>query len=48
VGEWYASTFARGVPTATVVRWPGTDHFLFMTHEAEVVREIRAFVAGLR
>lgn len=48
VGEWMVAEFARGVPTARVLRWPGTDHFFFLTHEADVVREIRAFVSGLR
>jgi pimeloyl-ACP methyl ester carboxylesterase len=48
IAEWQASQFERGVPGARVLRWPRVSHFFFLTHEADVVREIRAFLAGLR
>jgi non-heme chloroperoxidase len=39
--------FERGVPTARVVRLPHASHHVFRSHEADVLREIRAFIAGL-
>ena len=35
------------VPTARVVELPNTSHFVFLSNEADVLREIRDFVAGL-
>ncbi|HTE47375.1 MAG TPA: hypothetical protein VK636_19140 [Gemmatimonadaceae bacterium] len=42
-----AAAFERGVPGARVVRLPNADHFVFRSNEADVVREIRAFVDTL-
>jgi hypothetical protein len=39
--------FKQIAPSARVVVIERTDHYLFVMHEAEVLREIRAFVAGL-
>jgi pimeloyl-ACP methyl ester carboxylesterase len=39
--------FQRGVPQARVVLLPHADHFVWRTHEAEVLREVRAFIDGL-
>ena len=36
------------VPAARIVDLPGAGHFVFQTREAEVVREIGAFIAGLQ
>ena len=36
-----------GVPTAHVVTVPNAHHYVFLSNEAEVLREIRAFLAGL-
>jgi pimeloyl-ACP methyl ester carboxylesterase len=35
------------VPGARVLDWPGAKHYLFLTQEADVLRELRAFLAGL-
>jgi pimeloyl-ACP methyl ester carboxylesterase len=35
------------LPNAHVVRLPGATHFVFTSNEADVLREIRAFVGGL-
>jgi pimeloyl-ACP methyl ester carboxylesterase len=35
------------VPDARIVYLPLAGHYLFLTREAEVLREIRAFVEGL-
>jgi non-heme chloroperoxidase len=35
------------VPTAHVIELPDANHFVFLSNEADVLREIRAFVAGL-
>jgi pimeloyl-ACP methyl ester carboxylesterase len=35
------------VPTAHVVELPNANHFVFLSNEADVLREMRRFVAGL-
>ncbi|MGE0359091.1 MAG: alpha/beta fold hydrolase [Vicinamibacterales bacterium] len=35
------------VPTARIVDLPGANLFMFLTHEADVLREVRAFAARL-
>ncbi len=37
-----------GVPGARVVELAGASHYVFLSNESEVLREIRQFVAGLR
>jgi pimeloyl-ACP methyl ester carboxylesterase len=37
-----------GVPGARIVDLPGAGHFVFLTREAEVLKELRKFVASLR
>jgi non-heme chloroperoxidase len=39
--------FRSGVPGGRVVEVPGASHYLFRTHEADVLREIRAFLSQL-
>ena len=39
--------FEHGVPGAHVIRFPNADHFVFRSNEADVLREIRAFVDSL-
>jgi len=46
--EKQAKAFESGVPSARVVRLPGAHHYVFLSNEADVLREIRAFVARLR
>jgi non-heme chloroperoxidase len=36
-----------GVPSARVVRVPRANHYVFLSHEAEVLREIRTFLQAL-
>jgi pimeloyl-ACP methyl ester carboxylesterase len=48
VTERQARAFERGVPGARVLRWPRASHYLFLTRPADVIREITAFMAGLR
>jgi non-heme chloroperoxidase len=38
----------NGVPTAHVITLPGAHHYVFLSNEADVVREMRAFHTGLR
>jgi pimeloyl-ACP methyl ester carboxylesterase len=33
-----------GVPTARVVKLPGAHHYIYLSHEAEVIREMRSFL----
>jgi pimeloyl-ACP methyl ester carboxylesterase len=46
IGRWI-DKLKRHVPDARVVEVPGGGHYLWMTREAEVLREIHAFIAGL-
>ncbi|MBI3667823.1 MAG: alpha/beta hydrolase [Acidobacteria bacterium] len=36
-----------GVPAARVIELPGASPYIFLSNEADVLRELRAFVAGL-
>ena len=38
----------NGVPTTHVVTLPGAHHYVFLTNAADVMREMRAFLTGLR
>jgi pimeloyl-ACP methyl ester carboxylesterase len=42
-----ATAFQKGMPTARVVQIPHADHYVFLTNEADVLREMRAFLAAL-
>lgn len=37
----------NGVPTAHVITLPGANHYVFLSNEAEVLKDINAFVASL-
>ena len=37
----------NGVPTAHVVTLPGANHYVFLSNEEDVLREIRGFLVGL-
>ena len=39
--------FEQGVPTARVVRLPHANHFIFISNEADVLREIVSFASNL-
>jgi len=43
-----ADAFQAGNPQARVIRIPNADHFIFRSNEADVLREINAFMATLR
>jgi non-heme chloroperoxidase len=45
--EAQATAFERGVPHAWVVRLPNASHYVFASHEADVLREINAFIGSL-
>ncbi|MEX2262194.1 MAG: hypothetical protein WD696_09595 [Bryobacteraceae bacterium] len=42
-----AKAFEKGLPSAKVVWIPHADHYVFRSHEADVIREMNAFIAGL-
>ena len=48
VFDRWSANLKRGVPDAKVVDMPGATHYLWMTREADVLREIRAFIASLK
>ena len=43
----HAAAFQAGVLTAHVVRLPNASHFIFLSNEADVLREMSAFLATL-
>jgi pimeloyl-ACP methyl ester carboxylesterase len=40
--------FERGIPGARVIRIPHSNHYVFRSHEAEVLKEVITFIDGLR
>jgi non-heme chloroperoxidase len=42
-----AKAFESGVPSARVVRLPHANHYVFLSNEADVLREINAFIGDL-
>jgi len=46
--EGCAKAFEKVVPSSRIVRLPGAAHHVFMTNAADVMKEIRAFVASLK
>lgn len=47
-GEAIAKAFEAGLPHAHVVRLPNASHFLFLSNQADVLREMEAFLGTLR
>lgn len=45
--ERQARAFERGVTGARVLRWPHASHHLVLTREADVIKEVTAFLASL-
>jgi len=43
-----AKAFEEGVPTAHVVRLRGADHYVYLSNEADVLREMKSFLSSLR
>lgn len=43
-----AEAFARGVPTARVVRIPNADHYVYRSNEPQVIEELNKFLATLQ
>lgn len=45
--ERRAAQFARDVPSGKLVKIARADHYIFLSNEADVLREMRTFIAGL-
>jgi len=45
--EKQAQAFEGGLPSARVVRLPHANHYVFISNEADVLREMRVFLASL-
>ncbi len=43
-----AKVFEDGVPTAHVVRLRGADHYVYISNEGDVLREMKSFLSTLR
>ncbi|MBZ5601286.1 MAG: alpha/beta hydrolase [Acidobacteriia bacterium] len=48
LAEKQVRAFEQGLPDAHVVRIPNAHHYVFMTNEADVLRELRAFIARIK
>ena len=46
--EAQVKAFQAGVPNARVVRIPHANHYVFLSNEADVLREMDAFIGGLK
>jgi len=46
--ERQEKSIENGVPTAHVITLPGANHYVFLSNEAEVLKDMHAFVASLR
>ena len=46
--ESQEKAFGHGVPTARVVRLRGAHHYVFLSNEADVLREMRSFLSVLQ
>jgi alpha-beta hydrolase superfamily lysophospholipase len=42
-----AKAFETGLPSARVVRLPHANHYVFRSNEADVLREMNAFIGSL-
>jgi pimeloyl-ACP methyl ester carboxylesterase len=45
---WQAKVFEDGVPTAHVVRLRNADHYVYLSNEADVLREMKSFLSTIR
>jgi non-heme chloroperoxidase len=43
--ERQTKSIEDGIPSTRVVRLPGAHHYLFLSNEADVLRELRAFLS---
>jgi hypothetical protein len=43
-----ANAFENGVPSAHVVRLPNASHYVFVSNETDVPREMNAFITSLQ
>jgi len=48
LAEQQVRAFEEGLPDAHVVRIPNAHHYVFMTNEAHVLPEMRAFIAQIK
>jgi non-heme chloroperoxidase len=46
--EACAKAFEKGAPSSRIVRVPGATHYVFISNEAEVLKEMRDFMATLK
>jgi non-heme chloroperoxidase len=46
--EAQAKAFESGIPSARVVRLAHANHYVFLSNEADVLREVNAFLSSLR
>jgi len=45
--QWRDPYLRQGVPAAKIVELPGANLYMFVSNEADVIRELRGFAASL-
>ncbi|HXE65229.1 MAG TPA: alpha/beta hydrolase [Bryobacteraceae bacterium] len=48
IADSQSKAFEKGLPSAKVIRLPNANHFVFISNEADVLREMIAFIGGLK
>jgi non-heme chloroperoxidase len=48
IADSQAKAFEKGLPSAKVIRIPNANHFVFISNETDVLREMNAFIGGLK
>ncbi|MEZ5353175.1 MAG: alpha/beta hydrolase [Bryobacteraceae bacterium] len=43
----YRNSLLDAVPGARVLEWPGANHYVYLSNEADTLKELRAFIAAL-
>jgi hypothetical protein len=46
--ERQLEAFEKGLPSAHVIVLAGANHYVYLSNEGDVLREMRAFLKGLR
>jgi hypothetical protein len=48
IREGQMKAFEKGVPSSHIVRLPGANHYVFISNEADVLKEMRGFIGSLK
>jgi non-heme chloroperoxidase len=48
IREGQMKAFEKGVPSSHIVRLPGANHYVFISNDADVLKEMRGFIGSLK